>query len=132
MTSADNSKDNTMKFICKAVVKGAQPLASIWATLTELEYHIQEDTGVDESEDKKIACPGGFSINVSDLLRQLELAVKVLGMAHVQGCQKRRLDLRDKINNSGKNWLMLIKSLDLNSLAKISKNITDRFRRITV
>ena len=102
MTSADNSKDNTMKFICKAMVKGAQPLASIWATLTEMEYHIQEDTGLDDSEDKKIACPEGFSVNVSDLLRQLELALKVLGMAHVQGCQKRRLDLRDKINNSGK------------------------------
>ena len=49
-----------MKFICKAVVKGAQPLASIWATLTEMEFHIQEDTGVDASEDKKIAFPEGF------------------------------------------------------------------------
>ena len=97
MTNADFSKDSSMKYICKAIAKSAQPLAAAWATLTEVEFHIQQDMNLDTDDEKSIASPNRFALNVSKVLKQLELGLKVLGMASVQCNQKHHLDLKYKL-----------------------------------
>ena len=103
MTNADCSKDSSMKYICKAIAKSAQPLGAAWATFTEVEFHIQQDMNLDPEDEKSIACPKQFCIKCFESPQTNGVGDwRMLGMASVQCNQKRRLDLKYKLVPSAK------------------------------
>ena len=86
-----------MKWICNAVTKAAQPLSSAWASWSRLQYYIQKRSS--DTSDQSLApalvplALGEEPLNLSEVIDQLQLGIKIIGMASVQCIQKWRLDL---------------------------------------
>ena len=53
-------------------------------------------------EDQVVACLDGHSLNISELIRKMQLGLKVLGMGAIQANQKRRSDLKYKLGDAAK------------------------------
>ena len=104
MLPPDDIKDKRMRWLCEATPKAAWPLASAWAELLRLEFHLQQQQPpADTVQDAVFPMPlGDQDVNVSDLIRKIELSLKVIGISSVQGMQKRRYDLQYKLSGPAK------------------------------
>ena len=99
----DEIKDNRMRWLCNALSKTVQPLTKVWASLKDLEFELQQAQPADQDvTDAMVPIMPDRSLNLSEVIRDLKLGIKCLGMAHVQSIQKRRWDLKDKLQGAAK------------------------------
>ena len=107
MSRADDHKDQRMKWLATVAPKAAQPLARAWAQLCEVEFAMQQDqdaaaTPTDAliplNKEETEHC------NISEIIREVKLALKCLGMVNVQINQKQRLDLQYKLSGAAKEF----------------------------
>ena len=103
MERPDEIADNRMRWLCTAVTKTAQPLTKVWASLSDLEFELQQAQPADhEVTDAMVPITRERSMNLSAVIKDLKHGIKCLGMVHVQCVQKRRLDLKDKLQGAAK------------------------------
>ena len=103
MQKPDIIKDQRFKWMCNGAVKLAQPLAKAWASLSELEFAIQQEQDAEEDvQDAMVPITKDKSMNLSAVIRDIKHGLKCLGMLHVQMVQKRHLELRDKLSGAAK------------------------------
>ena len=103
MERPDEIADNRMRWLCTAVAKTAQPLTKVWASLSDLEFELQQAQPADhEVTDAMVPITRERSMNLSAVIKDLKHGIKCLGMVHVQCVQKRRLDLKDKLQGAAK------------------------------
>ena len=100
--------DQRMKWLSNAILKCAQPLSSAWAKLLNLQHIIQErsipegEPQSDELPDGMVPLKGDDKLNLSAVIRDMQLGLEILGMANVQAVQKHHLDLKYKLNGAAK------------------------------
>ena len=96
--------DQRMKWLSQAAIKSAQPLAAAWSNMSKLEFVIQQrQPASEEVTDAMIPTgPGEPEFNLSQCIRDVKLSLKTMGMTSVQCIQKRRLDLRGKLQGAAK------------------------------
>ena len=107
MSRQDDIKDQRLKWLCCAIVKSVQPLTVAYATLTKLEHAIKrraDGYAPDQpAPDAMIPLDADDNeINLSQVIRDLRLSLKCIGMSSVQALQKRRLDLQYKLSGAAK------------------------------
>ena len=104
MSRKDMLADQKMKWISNAIIKSASPIAIAWSKLLNLQMHIQKrQNAVGVEGDAMIPIANNEpDLNISEVIRDLQLGLKVLGIASVQSIQKRRLDLRYKLTGAAK------------------------------
>ena len=117
MNEKERKKDEPMKFLANGVAKASQPLAATWNQLLLLENQLRTAQCVPPEADVPvfldIAASKEFSLNVTELVQNLDQALQILGMTTTQIVQKRRLDLKFKL------------STDCKDLARKSMPFTD-------
>ena len=105
MTHADEQKDQCLKWLCNAITKSSQPLAICYSKLLRLQFPIRKankDTEGDTIIPVDLESNETLNLMQLDLLKDFKLGLKVLGMASVQGVQKRHLDLQYKLVGAAK------------------------------
>ena len=103
MTHADEQKDQRLKWLCNAITKSTQPLAICSSKLLRLQFHIRkanEDTEGDAII--PVDLESNEMLNLTQLLKDFKLGLKVLGMASIQSIQKRHLNLQYKLVGAAK------------------------------
>ena len=98
MSRKNHDKDKKMRYLCTALAKAGQPLATAWAKILRLNHDVKnapmnidlgtflENTGID----------------LPSIVSQMELGLQLLGICHVQAVQKRRSDLQYLLTASAK------------------------------
>ena len=103
MTHADEQKDQCLKWHCNAITKSTQLLAICYSKLLRLQFHLRK---ANEDTEGDAIIPVDLesieTLNLTQLLEDFKLGLKVLGMASVQGVQKRYLDLQYKLVGAAK------------------------------
>ena len=80
MTRRNHDKDKRMCYLCTAIPKAAQPLSSAWGALLRWEDEIDNSLTTVSLKDFLDNSP----IKLKDIITQVELSLKVLGIANVQ------------------------------------------------
>ena len=99
----DEINNNRMRWLCTAVPKTTQPLVRAWATLSDLEFELQQTQPADSLPlDALVPITEDRQLNLSEVIRDVKHGIKCLEMVRVQCIQKRRLDLHDKLQGAAK------------------------------
>ena len=116
MEKQDLTNDQCLKWLSNGLLHVAGPLSSTWYQLMQLEFAIcgrdpsftkaLEDDEVDFSPpDAFVPLDKDNDLNLSEIIRKVKLALKMVGYCQVQAVQNRCLDLKDLLN-----WMALLKS----------------------
>ena len=102
-------KDQRMKWLSDAILKSAQLIVSVWASLIKYEHYIKRNSHplVDDSNPSNQdtvypLAPGEDDLNLSQVIRDLKKGIKIIGMASIQAVQKHRFDLQYKLYGAAK------------------------------
>ena len=113
MEKQDLTNDQWLKWLSNGLLHAAGPLSSAWCQLMQLEFaiHGRDPSFIEALEDDEVdfSPPDAFvpldkdnDLNMSEIIRKVKIALKMLGYCHVQAVQKRCLDLKDLLNGSAK------------------------------
>ena len=104
MKKPHHDKDKKMKYLATGLCKAAQPLSIAWSQLVEFEFLLKQSAKKhgDPEEEASFVSIGEKTFDLSELIRYMELGLKVLGVCHLQVVQKRRLDLQYLLAPSAK------------------------------
>ena len=81
-------------------MKCAQPLATAWAKLLNLQHVIQDRSIPDgapepkELPDAMVLLKADEELNLSAVISDMQLVLEILGMVNIQTVQKHHLDLK--------------------------------------
>ena len=96
MKKPHHNKDNKMKYLTTGLCKAAQPLSIAWSQLLKFEFHLKQSAKKhgDPEEEALFISIGERTFDLAEMIWQMELSLKVLGVWHIQTVQRRRLDLQ--------------------------------------
>ena len=100
LSGDEKEKDRPLKCIANAICKGSQAVTLVWDKLLKAEISIQDHHK--NSDPVELPLPDGSALCVSELIKSLDLALQLLGIANVQVSQKHRFDLKYKLAISAK------------------------------
>ena len=108
MSQQDWIKDQHMKWLSDAILKGIQPIVTLWAVLIKYQHYIQKNSSSPPNPDGSLPdalctlAPGEDNLNLSQVLCDLKLGIRIIGMASMQAVQKCHLDLQYKLYSAAK------------------------------
>ena len=91
----EKEKDRPLKCIANAICKGSQAITLVWDKLLKAEDAVQDHHK--NSDPVELPLLDGSALCVSELIKSLDLALQLLGIANVQVSQKHRFDLKYKL-----------------------------------
>ena len=93
-----------MKYLASGLCKAAQPLAIAWSQLLEFDFALKRSTHKhgDPEEEASFIAIGEKTFDLAEVICQIELGLKILGICHIQMVQKQCLDLQYILTPSAK------------------------------
>ena len=88
--------DKKMKYLATGLCKGAQPLSIAWSQLLEFEFALKQSTEKhgDPEEEATFVSINEKTFDLSEIIRYMELGLKLTSICHAQSMQKCHLDLQ--------------------------------------
>ena len=104
MKKPHHDKDKKMKYLATGLCKAAQPLSIAWNMLLDFDFQLKQSAHKhgDPEEEASFVSIGEKTFDLAEMIRQMELGLKLISICHVQTVQKRRLDLQYLLAPSAK------------------------------
>ena len=96
MNRKNHDKDKKMKYIANGICKAAQPLVGVWNQLVQYEHAVKQDA-VEHGELEESAPfvqVGTKVFDFTQIIQEVELGLKTLGVCNMQATKKWCLDLQ--------------------------------------
>ena len=100
LSHEEKEKEGPLKCIANAICKGSQAVTLVWDKLLKAEDVVQDHHK--NSDPVELPLPDGSALCVTELVKSLDLALQLFGIANVQVSQKRRFDLKYILATSAK------------------------------